>query len=240
MDGDGRNNTVIIETSSCEKKGDKYVCHIEPGGGSDPNVQGVDDTGKAKRDFWRESVIFHAQKMGDNDELWSSSRCMSAEKSKAMFSSDGRLRVRVVPRPLQGKAVGSKDSDDCGSTDAHLCKEVLYNIGKMNVTIGVKKPIDTEWTQTAIFNEISVNKASQVVDFQIPGGLGVGESVELGILSVEADEFCRSYVDQGIDSNYSYWNQYCTDTGFDRMAIPAVKCVRLELQVVNDYTKNFP
>ena len=240
-DDGARNNVGVGETTSCERVGrDKYVCDIDPGGGDDPDIKGVDDTGKAKRDIWKEPLIFHADS-GKNDELWSSSRCMSSGKEKAMFTTDGRLRVRVVPRRLPAKSKGNKDYDDCGSAKANLCSETLYNFGKMNVTIGVKKPIDREWTQTATFREISVDKASQVVDFQIPGGLKSGQSLELGIISVEADEYCRSFVDQGFNSeNYPFWYQYCTDSGFDRMGIAAVKCVKLELQVVNDHTKNFP
>ena len=241
-DDGARNELNIGDGSSCEELGrGKYLCHIDPGGGSDPDVGGVDDTGKAKRDIWKESVVFHAQKVGKNDELWSSSRCMSSDKEKAMFSSDGRLRVRVVPRHLKSKAEDEKDYDDCGSEKVNLCQETLFNFGKMNITIGVKKPVDTEWTQTATFREVAVNRASPIVDFQIPGGLKSGQSLELGIISVEADDICRSLVDQGFNSeNYKYWYQYCTDSGFDRMAIAAVKCAKIELQVVNDYTKNFP
>ena len=111
----------------------------------------------------------------------------------------------------------------------------------MNVKIGLKKAIDTGWTQEAEFREISIDKASQVVDFEIPGGLQSGEYVQLGVLSVEADEYCRSLVDQGYNSeNYNYWHQYCSESGFDRMGVSAVKCVKLEIQVVNDYTNNFP
>ena len=233
--GDG-GNQIAVNESSCGKEGDKYVCHVDPGGGSDPEKGGVDDTGKATRDFWREGVIFHGQKTGNNDELWSSARCMAADKARAIFSTDGRLRVRVVPRRLLAENARNKN-DQCGD----VCTEVLYNVGKMNVRIGVKKPIDTEWTQQAEFREIAIDKASQVVDFEIPGGLKSGESIELGVLSVEADEYCRSFVDQGYNSeNYPYWHQYCSDTGFDRMGVAAVKCVKVEIQVVNDYTKNFP
>ena len=233
---EGRRNTVTIkESSSCGKEGDKYVCHVAPGGGSDPEKGGVDDTGKATRDFWRLDATFHAQNIGSNKELWSSNRCMAADHAKAVFSTDGRLRIRVVPRRLLSEDVRGKN-DQCGN----VCKEVLYNIGKMNVKIGIKKPLDADWTQQAVFREIAIDKASQIVDFQIPGGLE-NEYVQLGVLSVEADEHCRSYVDQGYNSdNYPYWHQYCSDTGFDRMGIAAVKCVKVEIQVVNDWTKNFP
>ena len=235
-----RNVVTIKESSSCGKEGDKYVCHVDPGGGSDPDKGGVDDTGKALWDFWRLDAVFHAQAVGDNKELWSSSRCMAADHARAAFSTDGRLRVRVVPRRLTSKPKSEKEHDSCGTTDEHLCQEVAYNLGKMNVTIGIKKPVDTDWTQVAVFREIAIDKASQVVDFVVPGGLQEGEHVQLGVLSVEGDEFCRSYVDQGYDSGYKYWNQYCSDTGIDRMGIAAVKCVKVEIQVVNDWTKNFP
>ena len=233
--GGGRNVVVVKESTSCGKEGDKYVCHVDPGGGDDPDRSGVDDTGKATRDFWRESVIFRAQKVGSNKELWSSGRCMAENHAKAVFSTDGRLRVRVVPRRLLSDARGKPDQ--CGNT----CSEIVYNFGKMNVKIGFKKPVDGNWTQEAEFREIAIDKASQIVDFEIPGGLKEGESFELGVLSVEADEYCRSFVDQGYNSeNYPYWHQYCSETGFDRMGIADMKCVKLEIQVVNDYTKNFP
>ena len=234
--GENRNVITVEETSSCGKEGDKYVCHVDPGTGNDPDGRGVDDTGKATRDFWRESVIFHAQKSGSNNELWSSARCMDTGKAKAIFSTDGRLRIRVVPRRLPAADARNKN-DQCGN----VCKEVLYNVGKMNIKIGIKKPIDSDWTQEAEFREIGIDKASQVVDFEVPGGLKAGESVQLGVLSVEADEYCRSFVDQGYNSEtYPYWHQYCSETGFDRMGVAAVKCVKLEIQVVNDYTNNFP
>ena len=240
IDG-GSDNQISVRSSVCEREGDKYVCHIEPGGGSDPEVKGIDDTGKAKRDIWKESIIFHGQATEKNDELWSSSRCMSPEKEKAMFSTDGRLRVRVVPRLLPSKAVGNKDYDDCGTTAAHECKEVIFNYGKMNIKVGVKKPVDTEWTQTVTFREIGINKASPVMDFQIPGGIKSGESLQLGILSVESDEYCRALVDQGYNSeSYEYFNRYCPGGSGDMMAVAAVKCAKIELQVVNDHTKNFP
>ena len=235
-----QNVITIKETSSCGKEGDKYVCHVEPGGGSDPERGGVDDTGKATRDFWRFDAIFHAQNIGSHSELWASHRCMGSDHSRAVFSTDGRLRVRVVPRRLLSRGEGEKEHDNCGTTDDYLCKEVAYNLGKMNVTIGIKKPLDNGWSQKAVFKEIAIDKASQVVDFEVPGGLRPGEHLQLGVLSVEGDEYCRSFVDQGYDSSYQYWNQYCSDTGFDRMGIAAVKCVKVEIQVVNDYTKNFP
>ena len=235
--GEVRNEIVIKESSSCGKEGDKYVCHVEPGGGSDPEQGGVDDTGKATRDFWRLDTIFHAQTQGSHKELWASNRCMGSDHARAIFSTDGRLRVRVVPRKLPSKAEGQKDNSDCGG----ICKEVAFNLGKMNVTIGIKKPQDDGWSQHAVFREIAIDKASQAVDFVVPGGMKAGESIQLGVLSVEGDETCRSLVDQGYDSeSYPYWNQYCTETGFDRMGIAAVKCVKVEIQVVNDWTKNFP
>ena len=239
--GEVQNVITIKESSSCGKEGDKYVCHVEPGGGSDPEKGGVDDTGKALRDFWRLDAIFHAQTLGSYKELWASNRCMESEHSRAVFSTDGRLRVRVVPRRLTSRQKGEKQHDNCGNTKEYLCQEVAYNIGKMNITIGIKKSVDDGWSQHAVFKEIAIDKASQVVDFIVPGGLKKGEVIELGVLSVEGDEICRSLVDQGYNSeNYDYWHQYCSETGFDRMGIAAVKCVKVEIQVVNDWTKNFP
>ena len=107
---------TVKESSSCGKEGDKYVCHVDPGGGSDPDKGGVDDTGKAVRDFWRENVIFHAQKIGSHNELWSSARCMASDKARAIFSTDGRLRVRVVPRRLLSREAGNRQHDQCGNT----------------------------------------------------------------------------------------------------------------------------
>lgn len=232
--GKKQNRLHVDDTASQEDRRRRgYDDHITPGGSEgDPDAPGVDDTGgqATTGDYHRVQTIFHGS--GSNP-LWSSGTCLPPTQASATLSSDRRLRVRVVPRTLGTSFRGNED--DCGD----VCSEVMYNFGKMDITIGIKKSNDPNWSQRYTFSEVALNGASDIRDFNIPGG--VQGTVILGILDVRSDRNCRAYIDQGYNSqNYPYWNRYCSSTGMDIVSIPSVKCVKVEIQVVTDFTPNFP
>lgn len=184
------------------------------------NEQGIADSGQTINYYKINNPPIVSHGKGDGIVVWSSETDLPLGYSQSMLYTDARLNVRIIPR-RQHYGTDSKGVE---------CRYLPQPYGKLQVGVSVRRKEDAAGTgQYHLFDDVAVDCASKVHEFQVPSNTNYPLVIE--VKNVKWDWSCKDYENQG----YSNVPGVCP---WDN--VWSTECYQLELQFSTDTTKDIP